>query len=760
MNLISHDIGKAGAIRTSGVLFCMPILAIAGTGALTQPASAQTARGNGDNAGRLEEIVVTAQKRAENLQDVPIAVSAISGERLAAAGVVDTLGLANAISGFTVNINAQNFSPHVRGVGTSAFGPGIENPVALYVDNVYYASQIMGLADLTDVEQVSVLKGPQGTLFGRNATGGVIQLTTRQPSDTFGGQLRTELDQYMTSRSNLYVTGPLAENLKANLSVRYTTQGDGWGRNLFNDDEIHKIDHDVGIRSKLVFTPGENTTITLSGDYSDTINSLGPNLRPLPGTTAFLPGFSAAAGEYDVDAYITNRNDSWNGGGSLMAKQDLGFARLVSITAYRKFRFASRFVPSMTPIPAFDIDFAISGKQFTQEVQLVSPDNDRFNWVIGAYYFWGREGIDRFRNSFYPALFGLDKIEVHGHETTASIAGFGQATMKVLPQTGITLGLRYTSEKRRIRDSFGEGLVNTPGGLISTGPLGAIQNDQQKINRLTWRLALDHRVTDDVMLYASYNRGFKSGGFNVYTPGYPSYQPEKLDAWEAGMKAELFDRRVRFNPSVFYYDYSDIQLVRYDTNAVIFNAKGAEIYGVDLDAEAQVTDRLRLNLGAEWLHTRLKTMFDPAAPNNPTCFSSLPGGGLFKFACDANGNRVPFAPKFTLNVGVNYTAAILGSKIEFSLTNAYNGGYTTEASSNRLTDPNGNLREKSFNIMSGAITWTSPDERLSVGAFVRNILNEVVPSQRSAQEPWGYYSDYTNPPRTYGANLTYRFGAF
>ena len=256
----------------------------------------------------LAEIIVTAQKRSENMQDVPIAITAVTAEAIQSANVVTANDLPTLVSGLSIGDTALYFQPHLRGIGTAAFGAGIENPVALYVDGVYYPSQLEAPTDLVDVSQISVLKGPQGTLFGRNATGGVIQMTTKDPQQSFGGEAQTSLDNYFTSRNYLYFTGGITSDLAANLSLRYTTQGNGWGRNDFTGDQVERDNKDLAARSKWVYTPSEDTTIRLSMDYSNVSNSLGGNFAPYAGSTPFFPGYVPSSNPYDIDTYQTGRN--------------------------------------------------------------------------------------------------------------------------------------------------------------------------------------------------------------------------------------------------------------------------------------------------------------------------------------------------------------------------------------------------------------------------------------------------------------------
>jgi iron complex outermembrane receptor protein len=335
----------------------------------------------------IETVTVTAQRRSEDVQDVPITATAVSDEQLRSAGVIDLTALPTVVAGLTVQVQANSYSPRIRGIGTSAIGPGIENPVALYVDDVYYSSQGMGLTDLADVSQVTVLKGPQGTLFGRNTTGGVIQLATRDPEKKFGGLIRTEFDDYSTWRNNLYLTGGLSDSLAANLSVNYTTQGEGWGENIFSGKDNHKVEDDFSARSKWIFTPREDTTVRLNADYFDRSNSMGPNLVPAPGTTPRIQIVTPTSNEWDSNSPLDTEADLKGGGGSLQVEYAMDFASLVSITAYREFKIDSQFEPSLGPRPEIFQFYTFKTEQFTQEFRLVSPDDAKFRWVAGAFYF-------------------------------------------------------------------------------------------------------------------------------------------------------------------------------------------------------------------------------------------------------------------------------------------------------------------------------------------------------------------------------------
>jgi len=240
---------------------------------------------SGNTGDALTEIIVTAEKRAENLQTVPIAITAISGDALQASGVRSTVELGLVTPGLTVITAAGFILPHIRGVGTTAYGPGLENSVATYLDGVYFTSGLASLISLNNVSQVEVLKGPQGTLFGRNATGGLIQITTKDPQFTFAGQADIGYGNYQTSVGDLYLTGPVSSTLAADVAVRASTQQQGYGRNIFNGESVYKTDRDFAVRSKWKWIPSDSTTAVLSVDYEETAGSSNSTFTAFPGAT-------------------------------------------------------------------------------------------------------------------------------------------------------------------------------------------------------------------------------------------------------------------------------------------------------------------------------------------------------------------------------------------------------------------------------------------------------------------------------------------
>lgn len=700
--------------------------------------------GQGSESGGsgLEEVIVTAQKREENLQDVPIAIQAFGSESLRSAGVDNTLQLTAVVPSMSLTFSAGQFQPKLRGIGTTANGPGVENPVALYIDNVYYASQFAGLSDLDDVAQISVLNGPQGTLFGRNATGGVIQITTRDPSDEFELEAKTSFDNYRTSASHVFVGGPLSNTAKLGLSAGYTTQGKGWGTNVANGDDVHQIDDSVKLRGKLILEPSDELRIALSADYFDRTDSLGPNYRPYPGTVPLIGGFRDTGDPYDVDTFRTNHNQTRNYGASANVQYDLGFAQFASTSAYRDLDSERLIVPTASPNPGLTLPSITRVDQFSQELQLVSPSGGALEWTIGGFYFQEHGYVAPLGLVFEgPPLLaadgsGLGRIDIRTKGKTESLAAYGQATVELTPEAHLTAGVRYTTEDR----SAVGGQYGFLQGGIPIGLLGPALDDDVDFSKVTYRLAMDYRFNDSLLGYLSFNTGFKSGGFNLFDPTNPPYEPEDLNAYEVGVKSDIVDGRVRLNAAAFYYDYTNIQVARFTTTAVIFNGAEAEIYGIDLDAEAQLTDGFSVRAGASLMHSEF-TDFRNAQFSQP-----IPGGGVFLFPGDATGNRLPYAPESKFNLSANYEHLLRsGGRIKVGMAASY--------SSKVFGEPDNFLEQDAYTYLNVNAGWTSPEERYGVEVYAQNILDEEVSTLLPTLD-LNYLVDYGNPPAIYGVRFT------
>jgi iron complex outermembrane receptor protein len=709
-----------------------------------------------NQGGTLEEIVVTAQKRSESLQNVPIAVTSLTADRLASAGVDTTSELPLITPGLTmVNISGNSF-PHIRGIGTTALGAGFENPVSLYLDGVYIASGAASLLTLNNIAQIDVLKGPQGTLFGRNATGGLIDIKTKDPQSAFGGELDLGYGNYQTAVVGGYLTGPLSEQLAADFAVRATTQGEGYGRNIFNAEDVYKTVRDVAVRSKWRWTPGSTTSLMFIVDYEENAGSQYTTFSNAPGTKPLF-GPAGPVGTWDIASDFQPHNAFQGGGVSIHLDQDVGFASLRNIAAYRRSKSSLSFDGDGTTQAIQTLDPVVTDDlQFTDELQLVSSGNERIQWVVGAFYLRGDSKADPSTvllggplvNFLVPPTSPFfqpfDQLSIYGEQTTNSWAGYAQSTFEITPADHLTLGVRYTDERRSLKaseDATFAAVIPGLGGMTIPALVPPI-DESKTFSRATWRIALDHRFDEQVLAYVSYNRGFKSGGFNPGVPTDPAYNPEVLDAYEIGLKSEFLDRRLRFNTAAYYYDYKDIQVGHFVLGQIgYYNGAEAKIYGLDADFEALITRGLTLTAGVALIHDRF-TNFPNAVIFTPQAF-----GGNATTTGSANGNRLPLTPDATFNVSLDYHYPLPSGELGFDITESYSKGY--------VFAPDNILSQPAYNQVNSAISWTSPNQRFIASVWGKNLVNEIV-ANALISSAVGSLASY-QPPRTFGVSITQKF---
>lgn len=683
------------------------------------------------------DIVVTAQRRSERLQDVPIAITAISSQDLAASGTNDTGHLAFAVPGLNIAKSNAWVLPRIRGIGNVGGGAGIENPVATYIDGVYIASPASSLLALNNVERVEVLKGPQGTLFGRNATGGLIQVVTRDPEFDFGGSVELGYANYGTIRGNGYITGGLSDTVAADLAVSYSSQADGWGRNIPDGREVAKTFHDFAIRSKLLWNLSPTTQVKLVADYEDTKRLNNTDKYPL------LPGKFVPAQFTDND-YDTHNNDLIpyrlkQGGVALDVNQELGNVSLHSITAFRDSRALTHSDIDFTPLLLGQVTSIVLEKQFSQELHLLSDPAARFSWLLGGFYFHARSAWDP-NTTETSALFR----QVFTKGSTDSFAAFAQATYKLTDNTSVTAGLRYTIEERSIDETR---TIITPKPSLIAGPPTNVFAESTTFKKPTWRLAIDHHLTPDSMIYASYNRGFKSGGYDLSVPRVGgAYQPEILDAFEVGTKNEFLDRRLRANISAYLYKYKDIQNPAYNNLAQIVtqNAAKATIWGVEGELAVKPVDGFELSTNLTYTDSKYDEFLGAQFFNyDPTSPSYLVG-----FQGNAKGNRLPYTSKFTASTSASYRFGVGDGDIELNANYYHNSGY--------YSDPSNQIRQPAYDVVSASIMWEPSSERFQVRAFVTNLFNEKYNVQ-IVTIPGLSVGRLLDSPRQYGGSVTVRF---
>lgn len=690
-----------------------------------------------DDGTRLQDIVVTAQRKSERLQDVPISVSAVTGEQMAARGIVSTFDLQTVVPGLSITRVATVSTPYLRGIGSDGANPNQEASVATYVDGVYYAAPFGNLFSFNNIDRIEVLKGPQGTLFGRNATGGVIQIVTRRPSHDPSVDLYAGYGNYNTFEGGGYATTGLASGAAIDVAVQYRDQRDGWGRNTVLNQDSFK-GKEFAIRSKLLLTPTDRTEITLTGDYAYARNSF--NTYNRDAGVPDLDGVVRNPARYDSNGDTLSDAETRQHGVALRIEQDSDFAKLVSISAYRNNEGYNAFDYDTAPLRIVSPATLFQKvRTFSQEVQLISQKESTFDWTIGGYYFDSKPSYNPSRLCGV-GIVPTGCLDIYGTQRTKSYSAYAQATVHLGPATNLTGGIRYTHETQTLDGGF-QTFDDATGNV--TGPYGAAPTFRQKFNKPTWRIALDHDLAPDVKVYASYNRGVKSGGFNLQGPGSPGYDPETLDAFEVGVKSELLDRRIRLNVAGFYNKFRDIQVAAIrGVTAATFNAARARMVGIDGDFAFAVTRNLTITANGAYVDGKFKDFPNPQV--YPRTIFDPPVA-----IANAAGLPTTRTPKFTGSVGFDYTVPTAIGGISASANLYHNSGFSWEVADR--------FRQDSYELLNASIGWKSQDKRFGIKVWAQNLTDAKYLVQ-GVSAAVGDLQSYA-APRTYGVTLSTHFGS-
>lgn len=582
------------------------------------PANAQEATAK-ESDSTISDIVVTATRRSENLQDVGIAVSAFTGDTLKDMNVTQTEDLALATPG--LQLQYAGSSPAValvalRGVSQNDFAPHIEAPIAFYVDEVYQPNNATSAQQFYDVGRIEILRGPQGTLFGRNATGGLIHVLTAQPSRDFNGFVSAAYGEYNQFRVEAGVGGPIGEGVTYRASF-FRNRNDGFIKNDIGPD-VNSDDTMAG-RLQILLEPTETLSIKLSGSIyhirdatagggyptAGTLNADGVGVRLPPGTPTQY-GYVDA----DGDPFTSSQDYS----GNLNRKQqdvssrisyDAGDISFSSLTSYSKLRSIYDEDHDLSPLNYSTFDQGVDTKNFTQELR-VSEQSGDLRWTAGVFYLDINgnytQGFDFRAISAYPrAIYSQD---------TKSWSVFAQTEYDLSPTLTLTTGLRYSKDKKSLDYTeiciLGCPALQAPGTI---GTLGRIV-DSHKEGGWSGRFQLDWQPNDDTLLYASINRGYKASNYNAGFIGAAPipllrFKGEKLTAYEVGAKLDLLDGHLRVNAATYYYDYKDFQASdQRGINLVIFNTD-AKFYGADTDITISPGGGFTFVAGASLLNTKV-----------------------------------------------------------------------------------------------------------------------------------------------------------
>jgi iron complex outermembrane receptor protein len=724
---------------------------VAGLGIASPAALAQEipSEAEGSSPGRLQDIVVTAQKRSENLQDIPVSVNAFSGADLQSRGITNVQEITAVTSGLQLSPGNGVLVPFLRGIGNSANAVGNESSVALYVDGVYYTRLPTGFFSLGNIERVEVLKGPQGTLFGRNSSGGVIQVVTRDPSHTASGSAHVGYGNYDTVRADFYATTGITDTVALDISTTGTRQDNGYGINTTTGNPVG-FQNDATIRSKLLFEPSESTKIVVSGFYSYSRSSQFGNTYP--GTTQ---GHLSApftqnprSRFYDQNSDIDNSARASSYGGTLRIEQELGSVTLASITAVIREKEHNVYDLDYGRRPDARADLFAKINQTTQELQLSSSSGSPLNWIVGLFYYNTLSRYDplTFQGPAFAPGDSLSDGTLSGavyesRQRAKSYAAYGQGTYEVAPGLKLTGGLRYSMDRLSGSGSLD---VYNAGAVVFAVPA---VSDKDKVNKLTWKAAVGYEVAPDINLYASYSRGYKSASFTLapFTP--TATKPEVLDAYEVGLKTELFDRRVRLNAAAFWYDVKNPQVQLLNSSTVTnSNAGASRVKGAEVEGSILLAEGLTVNFGATYLDAKYRDYGN--APSGPVLFVPPFGSTNPLLSIDASGNNLPLAPKFNATLGLQYNLKSAIGDWTASTDYNYNDGFYWE--------PDNLLRQGSYHIVNAQLRF-EPNKSYSISVWGKNLVDEKYAGFAATQAGPSGYPYAAAAPRTYGATFGFQF---
>ncbi|HKX23535.1 MAG TPA: TonB-dependent receptor [Rhizorhapis sp.] len=701
----------------------------------------QSSQANGEG---LADIVVTAQKRATNVQETPLAVTAVSGEDLAARQVNDFERLAPSLPSVNFGRNVGFARIAIRGLGFDATSAGQEGRVAFHSDGVYVSRPTAQLAGFFDVNRVEVVRGPQGTLYGRNATAGAVNVITNNPQNQFAGLAKLTVGNHSHIQTEGFFTGPVSDTVSARIAFQ-TVDNDGYGDNITTGENIDN-EHSFAVRGKVKIEPSSKFDLVLAAEYShsDDNNFVYHHIGAgRPGVVPFGPALGGIVppNPRDSSGNVPQRNVRRFSAFTATMNWDVGFATLTSITGYRDSNTQYQSDSDGTSAPVARVRINEIARQFSEELRLAGDIGD-LSYILGGYYFreelFGQSNFSPFRS---PAsgqqTQGIDYI---GDFDTRAYAAFGQFDWR--PVTGLTLsaGIRYSYEKRAI-DQMGVADLVTPYDPSVPYNHNLSQVARTSFDSFTPRFGIDFQATDDIMLYATYAKGFKSGGFALSAFTGDPLRPEKLTDYEGGIKTEWFDRRLRINLSAFYYDYTDLQVQRLLGNQSLpVNAASAKVKGIEVEFVASPIDGLEITGNGSILDTKFTTFF--------TSEAARPELGVQ----DLSGNRLPQAPPYTANLAVQYTKAVGGGEI----TGRVEGAWTGRVYFSPYNRPE--TSQAAYGKYNASLTWDMGNG-LSLAGFVRNIANKrtISTSQVSIGALGFPVLGAFDPLRTFGGSLSYRF---
>ncbi|WP_157219348.1 TonB-dependent receptor [Flavisphingomonas formosensis] len=746
-------------LATAGLIATPGIAAAQGTPAAPSPDVANApVRDTG-------EIVVTAQRRSESAQKVPIAITAVGPQQVQQLNLRTIENIQSVTPNLTFNTGYGFAQLFIRGVGSNFTTAGLENAVATYVDGAYLERASGVIFDLLDVGSVQVLKGPQGTLYGRNATGGAILINTADPTDKFKIQGTAEYGRFNHVLTDLVVNVPLTDTLSARFAGRYKRDG-AYVYNVATDSKIGKT-RSWDVRGKLKWQPADDLTAVLTVEHSNVRTPILPEHQVLDApyclACAVVPGArgGSSLGYFQTDLDFIGQPTVKATSANLRIKYNSGMVNVESVTNYRNQKEVARSDQDYSRGDFFAYTAPTGGKTYSQDLTVSTQSGSWWDILMGASYLYddGYYSLIADGAAFRTVIPGILPTAFNGVKTT-SVSAFAELSVSPIRRLKLTAGGRYTYDHKKL-----DGRTNVAGNLVFAGGSGVLNfGADSSFRSFTPRFVIAYDA-DILNLYASYSEGFKAGGFTA--PAFTTLDPvlpENIKNYEVGAKFVSPDRKLRVNLAAFYYRYSNIQVTIVDVvrsgGGVIRNAAAARGKGVELDSSFQATPWLQIFGGGSYLRARYRKFENASlagpvdAAGNPVPVGSPNAVGLGSVVEDLSGFPLNRAPKWTGFAGFTMRLPVWNDwRADLSGVVRYSAKF------DHVPGAGGPLRldrEPAYTVANLSGSIGPGDDHYRLGFYVDNLFNERYSLGRQTSAPFGAYTAPARP-RTYGVRASFSY---
>ena len=689
--------------------------------------------------GRIDEIIVTATKRESSMQDLPMSINAFDSDRLEASSVEDIKDLQFLAAGLHVGGNRNYTAVTVRGIGGDLALPGTSSGVAVHLDGIYLGQRTQLGRAFFDIDRIEVLRGPQGTLYGRNATGGSVNIISKKPSELLEGGLAVSFGNYNLIDTEGHLSGPIInDQIEAKIAFK-TVSRDGYTNNINSDKEVDD-DNSKSIRSHISYKAIESLKLDFIADYtkdkSVPIPVTSRGIETVPTIGEAFGGTLATGRQRNVDFEDRQDVEAW--GLNVKAVWELDNTIFTSITGYRETDLFQQYDADSTDADVIYVSSSIkSSHQISQEFNLTSDGDDNLEWILGAYYF---KEDDFYEEDAPISPLGIALTFGVSDLISTAYAAYAELDYRISDTLSISSGMRYSYEEKEI-DEF-------------TGIIGAISTDSLKDDwkSFTPKLSLIYKLSENKSLYATVGRGFKAGGFNGGVLQGESFDPEKVTNTEFGIKTILYDGRLMANLSIFNMDYKDLQVQIPKLHPItgvalvaVDNAAKAVTRGIEVDIQASINDGFTLDANLAYLDATFKEY---------ATVDEVRGGALFELS----GNNLPAAPDWAFNLGAERKFNLKGWAGTLRAEYIYQGEtYFSPFEDEPLSAA---LRgQESYKLFNAYITLVDGTQNWKISVFGKNITDEVISEYANIQPAFlGFIKrDFLMPPRTYGLSFGYTF---